>query len=642
MNRKQRRAEKKQRGPAMQRAAPGVQEVFAVALRHHQAGRLNDAERLYRQVLAVDPRHADSLNLLGLIAYQVERPDAAVELISKAIAANANAPEYHCNLGPGLKALGRLDEAVASYRRALNLKPDYAEAHYNLGNALRDQGQQDEAMACYRQAIAFKPGYVEALNNLGAALNAQGLDEGVTCYRRALALKPDHVEAHVNLGNALNDQGKLDEAAACYRHVLALKPDHAEALSNLLMSLHYSARNSDADILAQAREFARQIERSCPAREFPNTPDPQRRLRIGYVSADFRAHPVGFFLARVLAAHDGAATEVTCYSNSPDDAMTTRLREAADQWRSIVAVPDADAAAMIQRDGIDILVDLSGHTAHNRLPLFALRPAPVQATWLGYFGTTGLSTIDYIVADRFVVPPGEESSFTEKVWRLPDSYLCFAPPELDVPILARPLAAGAPLTLGCFNKLTKITPGTVGLWAEILAKLPDARLLLKTKGLNDPAVSRDVTERFAAHRIGPERLILEGHSPRAELLAAYNRVDIGLDPFPYGGGTTTAEALWMGVPVVTLRGDRWVGRVSESILATVGLSDLVAADRDSYVRAVVALADDRPRLSNMRHDLRPMMEGSAFCDGPRFAASLEAAYRGMWNAYCAGRATTEG
>jgi predicted O-linked N-acetylglucosamine transferase (SPINDLY family) len=606
-------------------------------------GKLDEAMACYREALVLKPDFANAHNNLGIALKEQGKLDEAVACYRQALFLKLDYAEAHYNLGDALQQQGKLAEAVASYRHALVLKPDFAEAYCNLGIALKDQGKLDEAVACYRQALNLKPDFAEAHSNLGNALNESGkLDEAVACYRRALVLKPDFAAAQSNLGNALKDQGKLDEAMACYRQALVVKPEYAEAHSNLLMSLHYAARHSDADILAEAQSFARQVEKSRPSRNFLNTTDPHRRLRIGYVSADFRAHPVGYFLAPVIAAHDRATVEVICYNNSAvTDPMTTRIREAADQWRTFAGVPDADASAMIQGDGIDVLVDLSGHTAKNRLLLFAIRSAPVQVTWLGYFGTTGVAAMDYILADRFVVLPGEKTFFTERVWRLPDSYLCFAPPEFDVPIIARPVTPAEPLTLGCFNNWAKVSPGTVSLWAEILGKMPGTQLFLKTKSLHDPAVSRDAMDRFAAHGIGPERLILEGHASRAELLAAYNRVDIGLDPFPFGGGTTTAEALWMGVPVVTLRGDRWVGRVSESILATVGLSDLVAEDRDSYVRTVVTLADDRPRLSKMRHDLRPMMKGSAFCDGPRFARSIEAAYRGMWNAWCAGRATEE-
>ena len=366
-----------------------------------------------------------------------------------------------------------------------------------------------------------------------------------------------------------------------------------------------------------------------------NVRDPHRRLRIGYVSADFKRHPVGYFLSAVLSAHDHAVTEIYCYSNQvTDDDMSVRLRACADQWRSISRMADTDVAALICRDAIDILVDLSGHTGGNRLTMFALRPAPVQVSWLGYFGTTGLSSIDYILADRFIVPEGEQKYFTEAVWRLPGCYLCYTPYDLDVRVGLPPALNDGNVTFGCFNNRAKITDDTVRVWATILRSLDGSRLFLKTKSLADPVVVKTLVAQFAAHGIAPDRLILEGHSPLVEAMNAYNRVDIALDPFPFGGCTTTADAVWMGVPVVTLRGNRWVGRMSESILSAVGLPELVAANEVEYVEIAVQLAADLPGLAKRRSALRSLVESSPFCNGVEFTRQLEAAFRGMWNAWC--------
>jgi len=803
MNRKQRRAADKKDRPATPRPSADGHLVLTQAVRLHQAGSLAEAERLYRQILAIQPDHADGLHLLGLIAYQSGRPALAVDCISKALAAKPDFPEAYSNLGNVLKWQGRLDESVACFRKALALKPDFAEAYNNLGNALWEQrkleeavvscrmalelrpefpeayanlgnvlmaqgkldeaitsykkvleykpnfpevlgnlgnayraqdkldeaiacyrnalmlkphfpealvdlgnalrtqgrideavgsyraavdlrpaypealsnlgdalreqgqldeaiacwrralelrpdypealsnlgnglmdcGQRDEAVACYLRAIALKPDYPEVLSNLGTALQDQGkLSEAVSCFRKALALRPDISEIHDNLGNALKDQGRLDDAVASYRMALTLGPQNQKAYSNLILTLHYADRKLEAEIRDTVRRCADLMERLPNKAPFTNAPNPNRRLRIGYVSGDLRAHPVGYFLGRVLVAHNHADVEVYCYSNSSlNDATTVGLRAAADHWRIIAGNPDAEVDALVRHDGIDILIDLAGHTANNRLALFAGRAAPVQATWLGYFGTTGLKAMDYILADRFVVPRGEEALFSETVWRLPDSYVCFSPPDVNVPILARP--AGE-LVLGCFNNWSKVSDSAVRLWAQILSENPGSRLLLKTKFLDSPEVRLDAIERFTRHGITPDRLILEGPCARTELLASYNRVDIALDPFPYGGGTTTAEALWMGVPVVTLRGNRWVGRVSESILATVGLPDLVAADADDYARIVSRLAGDWHLREELRRSLRATMEASPLCDGPRFANALEAAYRAMWRMWC--------
>lgn len=714
------------------------QLLFAEALRLHRAGRLADAERLYRQVLAIEPDHADSRHFLGIIAHQVGRYDIAVELIGRAIELGSNQAHYHGNLGNALQALGklkeavasydqalalepdladvhynranalhalgklaeavagydrvltpkpdlvdahynranvlqalgrldeaiagydkaialepdhadahnnrgdalqrlaRLDEAVTSYDRALALKPDFAEAHNNRANALRSRGRLDEALAGYDRALAARPDFAEAHGNRGTVLKDQGrLGEAMTSYDTAIELKPDHAEAYSNRGEVLKDQGQHDEALASYDRALVLRPGYAEAHSNLLMGLHYSSRVSGADILARARRFASLCETSLPPPIFPNSRTPTRRLKVGYVSGDFANHPVSYFLKGVLAAHDRKAVEVFCYSNrAAEDDMTGRLRRSANHWQGIAAMPDARAASIIRRDQIDILVDLSGHTGRNRLLLFGHRPAPIQVSWLGYFGTTGLSSMDYILADRFVVRDGEEGLFTERVARLPDSYLCFSPPDMAVPTIAPPSMAGHQITFGNFNNHAKTSPETIGLWARILSGVPTSRLLLKTSALDDTSVRRTLLNQFAGHGIARDRILLEGRSPRAELLLAYNRLDVALDPPPYGGGTTTAEALWMGVPVVTLRGRTWVGRVSESILSTAGLSELVARTQDEYVDIATTLAMDSRRMAMLRSRLRSQLEASAVCDTTRFTRHLERAFRDMWRTWC--------
>jgi predicted O-linked N-acetylglucosamine transferase (SPINDLY family) len=628
---------KTERAPALQDSSSSshLTEIFGEAFRHHQAGRLPEAERLYRQVLAADPRHADSLHLLGVIACDVGRHDVGIGLIHQAIGISPRIASFHFDLATALQDTGRFDQAIGYYRNAVTLDPNYLEALSNLGCLLKDMGRPNEAIAFHRRALAVDPDAPATYNNLGIALQALGqLGEATVSYRKALALRPDYPDALTNLGNALKDQGRIDEAIASYRQALALKPDYSDAQGNLVMLLHYASDFSSADMLAEARRFGATFERSAPARRFSNDPDPRRRLRIGYVSGDFRTHPVSYFLARVLEAHDHADVEVFCYSNSAiADAMTRRLKQAADRWRNIAALPDAEAAAMIRRDEIDILVDLSGHTSKNRLPLFALKPAPVQAAWLGYFGTTGLSAMDYVLADRFVVPEGEESNFTETVLRLPDSYLCFDPPDIDIAFGPSPLVANGAVTFGCFNNRAKISPVAVELWSRVLKRAPNSRLLLKTITLVDDGIRRDLIALFAEQGIDADRLILEGASPMAEYLAAYNRVDIALDPFPFTGGATTAQTLWMGVPVVTLRGDRWVARQGESILNAVGAPELVAGNPDRYVEIAAALAADPARLAAYRSDLRRHMEASPFCDGRRFARNLEAAYRTMWRTW---------
>jgi predicted O-linked N-acetylglucosamine transferase (SPINDLY family) len=363
-------------------------------------------------------------------------------------------------------------------------------------------------------------------------------------------------------------------------------------------------------------------------------------LRLGYVGADLRRNPVGYFLEAVLANHDPSQVEVFLFANQAvNDDLTDRLVQHAQHWRKVIGFGDDALAKIIRDDQIDILIDLSGHTGKHRLLTFARKPAPIQATWMGYFATTGMAAIDYILADRFVIPPQEESQYVERVLRLPESYLCFTPP--DVSFDKRPLEVG-PLpaksrgyvTFGCFNNLTKITLDVLKVWAQILKAVPDSRLFLKYKPLADAGTRDYFRNRLSDLGIDPHRIRLEASSPRGELLAAYNQVDIGLDPFPFNGGTTTAEALWMGVPVVTLRGDRFVSHVGETFLTTAGQADLVTNTADEYIARTVALASDLPALAVRRARLRAELLGSPLCDGATFTRGLEAALRDAWRRWC--------
>ena len=636
-------------------------------------GRLGEAAASYREALKLRPDFAEVRNNLGNTLRDQGRMDEAVTCYREALRLKPGYAEAHYNLGTALQAQGALDEAVASYRQALRFNPAYAKAHNNLGTALQARGALDEAVAAYREALRSNPGNAEAHNNLGTALQAQGvLDEAAASYREALRLNPGNAEAHKNLGGVLQSQGRLSEAIACYRQAIALKPDYHEARNNLaialdfcgqrdeaieayrelmnlrpdyatahsnyLMCIHYSPSYSQEALFREALAWG---ERHAPPelRMIPpaNVPDPERQLRIGYVSADFRTHPVGYFIEAVLGAHDKSQVEVFCYANQRlNDDITERLRQFADQWRDISSLSDDEAANLVRRDGIDILIDLSGHTGHHRLQLFARKPAPVQATWMGYYATTGVRAMDYIIADRFVLPPEEERFFVEKPARLPYSYLCFTPPQLDIEVSSLPALAAGVVTFGCFNGIVKITPEVVRLWAEILRAVPNSRLFLKTMALGASTVRDRYQEMFAERGISPDRLMFSGGSSRAELLAAYNQVDIGLDPFPFNGGTTTVEALWMGVPVISLKGDRFAGHVSESILAATGLAEWVAESEEAYVAKAAGWAADLPKLAELRKTLRQRLLSSPLCDGKGFTRGLEAAYREMWRNWCSG------
>jgi predicted O-linked N-acetylglucosamine transferase (SPINDLY family) len=644
MNRKQRRAAAK----ARQRRAPkspgsaSTEIKLQTAVSHHQAGRLSEAKLLYAEILSREPKNIAALHLLGMVKYGEGDARQAIELIERAIALQPDCTEAYNNLGIVLKDQGRLEEAVTAYRKALKLKPGYAEAHNNLGIALRDQGRLEEAVTAYQKALKLKPDCTEAHYNLGIALRRLGkIAEAKAAYRKTLELRPDYAEALNNLGFALKDQGRLAEAMAAYRKALEVKPDFAEAQSNLILIMNYDARISQKDIFAESRcwDETHAALHSRQERTHANNRDPDRRLRVGYVSPDFREHSVSYFADPLIAGHDRRSFEVFCYAQvaMPDD-KTSRFRDLADGWRSMVGATEAAGAERIREDGIDILVDLAGHTAKNRLLVFAERPAPVQVTWLGYPNTTGLSAMDYRLTDEIADPEGTaDTLYTETLVRLPNGFLCFAP-AADAPEIGElPALTSDHVTFGSFNNLSKVTPEVVETWARILEHVPRSRLLIKSRSLADGETRNRYLEMFVRRGIDTGRVELcSWIASKAGHLGAYDRVDIGLDPFPYNGTTTTCEALWMGVPVVTLRGDRHSSRVGASLLTRVGLPDLIAEAEAAYVETAAGLADDLDRLSELRRGLRDRVRDSPLCNGRGFAREIEAAYREMWRRWCGG------
>jgi predicted O-linked N-acetylglucosamine transferase (SPINDLY family) len=485
--------------------------------------------------------------------------------------------------------------------------------------------------------MALQPDSPEAHNDLGTTLRAKNdIGAAIASFQKAISLKADFVEAHLNLGAVFFDQGSAPAAVDCFRQAHASNPDRAGAFSDYLMASQYLPDYSRKQLFAEHQAFAEQYETPLrpdwPVHTKPD--DGQRRLKIGFVSGDFCVHPVGCFLEGVLRHIDREDLDITLYSNSEwTDFITERLQAMQFTWTSIARLSDADAAARIRSDRIDILVDLSGHTGKGRLLVFARKPAPVQVTWLGYWATTGLQAIDYILSDPCGIPDAETEFYVEKPWYLPDTRFCFTHPPVDVAVNALPALRTGQVTFGCFNNLVKMNDAVVALWAEILRALPHAHLLLKSSPLSDPAVRQDVAARFAAHGIAAERLLLEGKSSFDQYLAAYHRVDIALDPFPFTGGATSYDGLWMGVPLITLRGDRLIARQGESMLRNLGMSDWVAEDADAYVALAVARANDLGELANLRAHLRSRLLQSPLCDTVQFARNLENAFRGMWESF---------
>jgi predicted O-linked N-acetylglucosamine transferase (SPINDLY family) len=505
-----------------------------------------------------------------------------------------------------LHDIGKPNEAIASFHKTLAINPDFVEARCSLGNVFKELGKLDEAAASYQQALAINPGFAEA---------------------------------HSNLGLAFQDFGRLEDAAASYRKALAIKPDYAEARSNLVFTLGYDPEVSGADILQEAKQWQAQCGFTGEIAAHQNAPDPERRLRVGLVSGDLRHHSVSYFLKDVLSNIDTRKLELFAYATfAKEDEMTARLKSIVPHWRQVSGLGDQQLTENIRADGIDILIDLSGHTGHNRLAVFSRKPAPVQVTWMGFGGTTGVDAMDYILCDPQILPRAEEAHYTEQPWRLPDIWMCFSPPGLEIDAGPPPAVAGGSITFGSFNNLTKVSSHTVTCWARVLEAVPGSRLVLKALQLGDETVQGAIVARFAAEGIDRQRLTFHGRfADQADHLRAYQTIDIALDPFPYSGGTTTAEALWMGTPVLTLKGERYVAHMGESLVHSAGLDEWIAETPDDYVAKAKAFAADLPALAALRGRLRGQLLASPVCDAPRFAGNLEDAFRGMWRQWCAQR-----
>jgi predicted O-linked N-acetylglucosamine transferase (SPINDLY family) len=516
---------------------------------------------------------------------------------------------------------------------AVRFNPFDVQALTNLGILFASRGQTGEAVTAFRRAVALRPHDANLLNNLGNSLRDLGhLDEAISTLRAALQADPAHARAYNNLGNALGDRGLADEAVACYRQALVAAPGYVRAHDNLLCTLQYCPGVGLADLAAAHTEFDRLFAAPLRPTAGPHVdpPEPGRPLRLGFVSADLGRHPVGHFLLGFLENVDRKECQTTCYSDRhAKDEITRRLEQASADWRDVPGLDDDALAEQVRADRIDVLVDLGGHTAGNRLLVFARRPAPVQVTWLGYVGTTGLSAMDYLIADRWEIPPGQEGHFREKVLRLPDGYLCYLPPDEAPAVGELPALRNGRVTFGSFNNPIKINPSVVVAWAEILRRVAGARLLLKYRGFDDPGTRDRYETLFADQGVTRDRLELHGWSPHRQHLEAYHRVDIALDPFPYSGGLTTCEALWMGVPVVTCPGETFASRHSLSHLSNAGLSGTVAKDMAEYVDLAIGLAANTGELARVRREQRERVARSPLCDCRRFAHNLVQALLGI-------------
>lgn len=562
------------------------------------------AESQLIELVKMRPASPHAQGLLALVHLVYKRPDEAVGCLKKALAKSPLDPELLFNMGFALMGLKRFGEAAKQFARLTALDPKHGMGWHMLGESVRKAGDPAAAIASYRRAMALLPGWPQPYGGLATALIGMGR----------------HAES-------------LDQL----ERVLALAPDVPFYHSEMLFTMHYHPGCDAEEIARRHRAFGERFETPLKSswHPHPNVPDRERKLRVGFVSADFRRHSVGYFMADLLAGLQGGMLELVAYSSGgKHDDLTERIKSLFGVWRDCNVLGDDALAARIRADDIDVLVDLAGHTMGNRLLTYARKPAPVQVTYLGYPDTTGLTAMDYIVGDARMFPAEEAALYVETPWRLPDTSLCFTPPDLPVDVGALPAMRNGLITFACLNKWDKITEAVIDTWARILHAVPGSRLLLQSEPYGNAAIASIVRAGFADKGIGADRLELIGKLTWREHLETYNRVDIALDPFPYNGTTTSVEGLWMGVPLLALKGDRLVAHMGESILHTMGMPEWIASDKADYVAKAVAFAGDLPALAAVRTGLRDRLLASPICDAPRFAHNLEAAFRGMWRSWC--------
>lgn len=612
--------------------------TLGLVLQSHED--LDEAAKCYLQAISLDPTMAAAHNNLGAIARKQGDSDQAISRFKRAIAEDPEYAQAYFNLGLALKKVSRYEESEQCFLKAIQIKPDFAEAYIDYGMLLQHFGKPDVAEAKYRKALELDPTLSAIYVNLGVVLSHTGrFSEADALYKKGSLLHPNDTGLLINWSNAQKDMGNITVAIELLNKAIAIDPTLLGAYSNLLFNQHYLPEWDDVQMLQDARSFGSQaVMRARPFQTWENEKDPLRRIRIGFVSGDLRNHPVGYFLEGVLAAITANTTaNVDVYAfptRACADAVSERLRSYCKGWHSAIELSDSEFCDIVRRNRIDILIDLSGHTGYSRLGMFAWRPAPVQVSWLGYFATTGLSTIDYLIADPWTLPEAEENNFIEKIWRLPETRLCFTPPKEDIEVNALPAIKNGYITFSCFNNLAKVSDRVIQTWARILAGTPGSRLLVKSQLNRDREKSKEVFTRFAANGISADQLILEDYESRQNYFYAHHRVDIALDPFPYPGGTTTAESLWMGVPVLTLAGTHFLERQGVGLMANVGLENWIACDVEDYIAKAIHMAADIESLTKLRSALRQRALHSPIFDGQRFAAHFVDAMRHMWGEYC--------
>lgn len=593
----------------------------------------------YEQAIRCKPDYAELYYSMGFVNQELRHYGQALACYDKAIALKPNYADAFLNRGGVLQKLKRTEEAIASYNAVIQINPQYVKAYGNRGMLFKELKRYGEALESFNRAIAIDPKFTGAYSSRGLMLSElKHFDEAIADYDTVIKLKPDDAQAHYDRGCVLYEQSKYAEAIAGYRQALLLNPEHLPAKSNILFTQSYTGISDPLSILADSRTWEKEMlsaeeRHAAQGRCFTRAPIPNRRIRVGYVSGDYHAHAVSYFVEELFKEHDRTRVEVFAYSaNDKQDHISGVLQSLVDHWVPIYDLTDAQVLKRIEADQIDVLIDLSGYTGSNRMGVFARRAAPVQAHYLGYFASTGLSQMDYWIGDAVITPPEVSQHFSEELWRLPGIWVSYRG-RPEAPLTQWTPAQDGTVWLGSFNDLGKLAPATMALWANVLHAIPEARLLLKTKKLGNESNRQRLLESMVAHGIGPQRIELQDGSATpdwAQHMAYYDRLDIALDPVgAHGGGTTTCDALWMGVPVITLIGQTMGQRMTSSMLSVMGHPEWIAYSESEYIDKVVALARDVEKRKRLRVAQRSKMVQSPLCDARGLAKSLEDAYTAM-------------
>ena len=594
-----------------------------------------EAVRNYKKAIEADSNYAQAYNNLGISLHKLENIDEAIDNYKKAINLKKDFAEAFNNLGSAKKALNKTNEAIEFFKKAINLKPHYAEAYNNLGLVYDDLGNKEEALENFNKAIKIKPDYAEAHNHLGTVLrDLTRFDESLSSYYKSIEFNPDKEKVYNNLGNLYNNLGKYNEATQAYKNAIKIKPDYAIAHSNLLFNINYKKNFDPDEYLREAKNFRINCE---PKKNFSlkyNFEKNPKKLRLGLVSADFGNHPGGFFTLSTLRELRKKNFELIAYATTDrKDEFSHHFKPLFMKWHSVEKEKDEKIVEKIFKDGIHILIDLQGHSDKNKLPIFIYKAAPIQLSWLGQ-GSTGIPEIDYLIGSPHITPKDEENHFVEKIFRLPEISQCFTPPDFDVEINTLPALKNNFITFGCINKLTKVNDDVILLWSKVLSSVKGSKILLKNKDLNNKKVCEKILERFKKNNINEDRIILEGESKsRKELLQVYNRIDIALDPFPFQGNTSTIEAVWMGVPVITLRGNRYLFHFGESINSNLNMKDWIANNHEEYISKSLEFASDIKQLIKIRKTLRQIALNSPVFDAERFSEHFSNMLWDIWNEF---------